>query len=101
MTGTNVARLPRKYAMLHFSTPRPVLDLANVQPCLERAWHRDSALRKVLWPLVAFRFEDLRTIKGDCSVGELSLPAPSTMGESLKVTVLLTRCPVLGRIRVA
>ena len=104
MAGTNVAKLPKKYATLHFTTPLPVFDLANAQPCNKEACHLASILRKVLRPLEGFTFwrsQDLRLIRGVRSfVATLSVE-PSKPGESPNVTVRLTRSPVLGRMRVA
>lgn len=107
IAGTKVARLPRKYAMLHFSTPRPVLDFANAQTRSKRTCHLAMVLRNVLWPFDGLTLcplddlDDLRLSKGECSLGALSPLASSWLEESLKVTALLTRSPVFGRTRVA
>lgn len=87
--------------MLHLRTPRPVLDLANVQLCCRRVRPLARMPRNVVPPFEALRWEALREIRGERSSGELSLCAPSRVGESLKVTVRLTRSPVLGMMRVA
>ena len=104
MAGTNVARLPKKYATLHFSTPLPVFDVAKVQPCDSVICDFTSILRTVLCPLeglVIARLEDFRLINGERSVLGLLSIEPSRRGESPNVTVRLTLSPVLGRIRVA
>ena len=104
MAGTNVAKLPKKYAMLHFITPLPVFDLANAQPCNKEVCHLASILRKVSRPLEGFtiwRSEGLRQISGVRSFAVRFSVEPSKPGESPKVTVRLTLSPVLGRMRVA
>ena len=84
--------------MLHLNTPRPVLELANSQPQRERACHLARNVLNVLWPFDGRRLDGLRAIKGECSSVGL---APVMVVESLKVTGLLMRSPVLGRMRVA
>ena len=104
MAGTNVAKLPKKYAMLHFTTPLPVFDLANSQPCNKEVCHLASILLKVLRPLEGFtmwRSEDLCLTNGVRSFVATPSVKPSKPGESPNVTVRLTRSPVLGRMRVA
>ena len=104
IAGTNVARLPRKYAMLHLSTPLPVLDFANVHACRSRSCHLANIWRSVPCPLedlITLRVDDLRRINGAVSVALVSSLEPSRPGDMPKVTLRLTRSPVLGRMRVA
>ena len=103
ITGTNVARLPRKYAILHLSTPLPVFDFANAQPCNSKTCHLASTRWSVPCPLegLTIFFEALRVSRGAYSVAPLLSLEPSRPAGPPKVTVRLTRSPVLGRMRVA
>lgn len=84
--------------MLHLKTPLPVLDLANAHEW--RMSHHSASLsnRGVSEGL-------LRTERSPSSVVRSSaLPSPlesAKPGEAPKVTLRLTRWPVLGRIKVA
>lgn len=96
MNGTNVARLPRRYAMLHFKTPRPVFEFANVQACCAYSLAVLTSRELVL----CFGPRLFPPMRGDRSFVSASCE-PSKAGGGPKVTFLFTRRPVLGRMRVA
>ena len=84
--------------MLHFNTPRPVLEFAKTHACFTYLFERFKSLDS--WPL--FRTPPaLLPSNGSCSSEGPSVVAPSSPIVGPNVTFRLTRRPVLGMIRVA
>ena len=84
--------------MLHFNTPRPVLEFAKAHVCF--AYLFEASKRPDSWLL--FRIPRvLLPSNGSCSSEDPSVIAPSSPVVGPNVTFRLTRRPVLGMIRVA
>lgn len=84
--------------MLHFNTPRPVLEFAKAHACFAHLFDVFKSLDS--WPL--FRIlPALLPSNGSCSSDGPSVIAPSSLVVGENVTFRLTRRPVLGMIRVA
>ena len=84
--------------MLHFNTPRPVLEFAKAHARFEYLFEVFKSLDS--WPL--FRTPPaLLPRNGSCSSEGPSVMAPSSPAVGSNVTFRLTRRPVLGIIRVA
>ena len=92
MTGTKVAILPIRYAILHLKTPWPVFEFANAHACFILSFAASNSLENI--PDCGSWCSGLWDARGCSSADPSALEGPN-------VTFLLTRRPVLGRIRVA
>ena len=84
--------------MLHFNTPRPVLEFAKAHACFVYCFEILKSLDS--WPLFRTQLALLPS-NGSCSSEGPSVIAPSSPVVGPNVTFRLTRRPVLGMIRVA